>query len=217
MLAYHAYLRGDPSNRRLLLSPIRFDAAGWPVVERPAGPATRAAPAAFGFGAALDAGWQWPARRRPAAQITRGSQVRGPGSLARQTGTTRFSATATLTARRGSARAGLAVMAQGGNAVGVELRGGRATAWRSDDGRLSTMGSRRLPPGPPVSGTWRLVLRVSVGDRVRLAVGMRGRWLPVGPPEPPPRWAGGAYAGLRVSGPAGARADFDSLAIHPRH
>jgi hypothetical protein len=58
-------------------------------------------------------------------------------------------------------------------------------------------------------------LRVSVGSRVRLAVRVRGLWRAVGAPQPLPRWAGGAHAGLSVRGPAGARAQFDSLAIDP--
>ena len=93
-------------------------------------------------------------------------------------------------------------MAQGGNAVGMELRGGRATVWRSDDGRRTALGSRRLPPGRPVADAGRVELRVSVGEHVRLAVHVRGRWLAVGAPQPLPRWAGGAYAGVSVRGPA---------------
>jgi beta-xylosidase len=37
VVAYHAYLRGDPSNRQLLVAPLDFDAAGWPVVGGAAG------------------------------------------------------------------------------------------------------------------------------------------------------------------------------------
>ena len=73
-----------------------------------------------------------------------------------------------------------------------------------------------LPPGRPVSGAGKLELRVSVGRNVRLAVRVRGRWVAVGSPQPLPRWAGGAHAGLSVSGPGRARAQFDSLTIDPR-
>jgi hypothetical protein len=51
---------------------------------------------------------------------------------------------------------------------------------------------------------------------VRLAVRVNGSWRGVGAPQPLPRWAGGAHAGLSVGGPRGARAQFDSLAIAPR-
>jgi hypothetical protein len=148
--------------------------------------------------------------------VAAGRLLLGPGALTRQTGTTRFTATAVVAARDGSARPGLAVMAQHGNAVGVELRGGSAAAWRSDEGHRRAAGSVRLPPGRPVVAAGPMELRVAVGARVRLAVRVRGRWMAVGDPQPLPRWAGGAHAGLSVGGPADTRAEFDSLSIDPR-
>jgi xylan 1,4-beta-xylosidase len=215
IVAYHAYLGGDPSNRQLLVAPLHFDAAGWPVVAgaggRPAGPTAER----FDFDAGLGTGWEWPSGPVPAARVSAGRLRLGPGALTRQTGTDRFSATAVVAARDASARAGIAVMAQHGNAVGVELRVGRATAWRSVEGHRSGAGSLRLPPGRPVAGA-AMELRVSVGSRVRLAVRVRGGWHAVGAPQPLPRWAGGAHAGLSVRGPARTRAEFDSLEIDPR-
>jgi xylan 1,4-beta-xylosidase len=216
LLAYHAYVRGDASNRQLLIAPLSIDAAGWPVVGPVHDPATEPQAARFGFDDRLGTGWEWPAGPAPSARVAAGRLVLGPGALTRQTGTARFTATAVVTARDGSARPGLAVMAQHGNAVGVELRAGRAAAWRSDEGHRTRAGWVRLPPGRPVAGAGQMELRVSVGERVRLAVRVRGRWLAVGGPQPLPRWAGGAHAGLHVGGPAGVRAQFDSLSIDPR-
>jgi GH43 family beta-xylosidase len=216
VLAYHAYVPGDLSNRQLLVAPLSFDAAGWPVVGPVRDPAAEPRAARFGFDVRLDTGWEWPAGPAPAARVSGGRLVLGPGALARQTGTTRFTATAAVTARDESASPGLAVMAQHGNAVGVELRGGRAAVWRSQEGHRTEAGSLRLQPGRPVAGAGQMELRVSVGESVMLAVRVRGRWLRVGAPQPLPRWAGGAHAGLSVSGPAGARAQFDSLSIDPR-
>jgi xylan 1,4-beta-xylosidase len=216
VLAYHAYVRGDSSNRQLFVAPVSFDAAGWPVVDPVEDPPTRPRGARFGFDDQLGAGWEWPAGPAPAARVAAGRLVLGPGALARQTGTTRFTATAVVTAREASARPGLAVMAQGGNAVGVELRAGRAAVWRSEEGRRTEAGSVGLPAGRPVVDGGRIELRVSVGARVRLAVRVGRRWREVGRRQPLPRWAGGAHAGLHVSGPAEARARFESLAIEPR-
>jgi xylan 1,4-beta-xylosidase len=216
VVAYHAYVRGDPSNRQLFLAPLSFDAAGWPVVGRTEGAAAGPEAERFGFGAGLGTGWEWPPGPSPTARVSHGRLVLGPGALTRQTGTTRFTATAVVGAREGAARPGLAVMAQHGNAVGVELRRGRAAVWRSEEGRRTQAGSLRLPPGRPVAGAGELELRVSVGRNVKLAVRARGRWLAVGRPQPLPRWAGGAHAGLSVSGPGRARAQFDSLSIEPR-
>jgi xylan 1,4-beta-xylosidase len=216
VLAYHAYVRGDPSNRQLLMAPLRFDAAGWPVVSGLGAPPAEPEASRFEFDSGLETGWEWPSGPPPAARVASGRLVLGPGALTRQTGTTRFTATAVVSARDGAARPGLAVMAQHRNAVGVELQQGRAAAWRSVEGRRSEAASLRLPPGRPVVAAGPLELRVSVGRRVRLAVRVRGGWRAVGRPQPLPRWDGGAHAGLSVAGPAAARAEFDSLSIDPR-
>ena len=216
VLAYHAYVRGDPSNRQLLLAPLSFDAAGWPVVGPAEDPSPQPQAARFGFDDRLGSGWEWPAGPAPAARVAAGRLVLGPGALTRQTGTARFTTTAVVTAHGASARPGLAVMAQHGNAVGIEFWAGRAGVWRSDEGHRTEVGAVRLPPGRPVPGAGQMELRVSAGERVRLALRVRGRWLAVGRAQPLPRWAGGAHAGLHVSGPAGARAQFDSLSIEPR-
>ena len=227
LLAYHAYVRGDPSNRQLLVAPIRFDAAGWPQVTPPQRvipepPATR-----FEFGAGLTPGWSWPSGPAPAHGIHAGKLVLGRGTLARQTGTTRFSARTLVTERRHAARPALALMASDGNTIAIELRGNQAVAWRRDDGRLTRLGSVPLPvrdraqplpargrprPDPP-DGT---ELRLTVGSAVELAARSGGPWRPVAGRQPLPRWAGGAHVGLRVAGPAAARAEFDSLWIDPR-
>jgi hypothetical protein len=100
-------------------------------------------------------------------------------------------------------------MSSDGNSVTVELRGEHAVAWRRDDNRLARLGSM------PVRR--RLVeLRVHVGQTVRLAARAGGRWRAVGGLQPLPRWAGGAHVALRVGGPPGARAEFESLSIDPR-
>jgi xylan 1,4-beta-xylosidase len=210
VLAFHAYVHGDSSNRQLLTAPLSFDVAGWPRVARPGRVVSRPPTERFGFGAELSPGWEWPAPGpAPSTRVEEGRLVLGRGMLTRQTGTTRFSARTVVAERSRAARPGLAVMSSDGNAVTVELRGGRAVAWRRDENRLALLGSvpvkERLPE-----------LRVDVARTVRLAVRAGTRWRTVGGLQPPPRWAGGAHVALRVGGPAGARAQFDSLSIDPR-
>jgi xylan 1,4-beta-xylosidase len=210
LLAYHAYVRGDPSNRRLQIDPIGFDAAGWPRVERERAPVPRPPGVRYGFNAPLSLGWEWPAGRRPAARVASGRLVLGRGALARQVGTSRFTATAVLSRRGEGARPGLAVMGSEGNTVGIELRGRRAVAWRSDDGVRSDAGTLPLRRGRQVG------LRVAVGSRVTVAVRTGGRWRRVGGRLHLPRWASGARAALTMDGAPRARAEVDSLALVPR-
>jgi xylan 1,4-beta-xylosidase len=211
LLAYHAYVRGDPSNRQMFLSPLRFDVQGWPqVAQYPTRVAKRFRGSTSGI-----ATWQWPAGPRPEFSTSRAGIVLRKGTVARQTGTTRFSADTAVPVADREARPGLAVTGSEGNAVGVELRGARAVAWSSVNGRRRITGRLRLPPGRPVAEAGRIRLRVAAGGRVTTAIRFRGRWRAVGRPQPLPRWASGARLALTVGAPGGV-ARFGSPAIRPR-
>jgi xylan 1,4-beta-xylosidase len=221
--AYHAYVRGDPGDRQLLVAPLQFDVEGWPRVSSAPGLAALPAAARYDFASELGEGWEWPVGPRPAAEVKDGRLVLGPGALGRQTGSVTFTATAVVAARRGGARPGLAVMSADGNEVGIQLRGGGAvTVWRSVEGRRATILDRAPYRDPkqdrahPHCCRSPVELRVSVGAHVRLAVRAGGRWRAVGGPQPLPRWASGPRAALTVAGPPGARAEFESLSIEPR-
>ena len=214
-LAYHAYVRGDPSNRQLFLAPLRFDVEGWPEVGPPRGAATGPTRSSFQFRAGLGTGWSWPASTRPRTSVSRGLLALGRGALTRQTGTTRFSANTVVGAADRRARPGLAVTGSEGNAVGIELRGAQVVAWRSVDGRRTDVGRARLQPGRPLVGGSRLALRVAAGDVVRVAFRFRGRWHAVGAAQPAPRWASGARVALTARAAPRQPAHFDSLAIRP--
>jgi xylan 1,4-beta-xylosidase len=206
LLAYHAYVRGDPSDRQVFVAPLRFDVEGWPVLDP--------RHAARG-GMAPEPSWQWPAGPRPEFSTSGAGIVLRKGAVARQTGTTRFTATTAVPVADREARPGLAVTGSEGNAVGVELRGARAVSWSSVNGRRRITGRLRLPPGRPVAEAGRIRLRVATGDRVTTAIRFRGRWRVVGRPQPPPRWASGARLALTVGAP-GRAARFGSPAIRPR-
>jgi hypothetical protein len=211
LLAYHAYARNDSANRRLVIAPLGFDAEGWPVVSGAGHASTPATPVSFDFESArLGQGWQWPVGLRPAVRVGGGAAELGAGVLARQAGTASFSARTAVTSRRRGARPGLALMASAENGIGVELRGRQALAWRVDDGRRAELGRA------PVGGAGRVELRADMGASVRLAVRTRGGWRMLAGGQPPPRWTSGPRVGLRVSGPAAARASFDGLWIRSR-
>jgi hypothetical protein len=211
LLAYHAYARSDPANRRLLIAPLGFDAAGWPVVGAGARSDASGTPARFDFESTrLGQGWQWPVGLRPPARATGGALELGTGVLAQQAGTAAFSARTVVTSRRRGARPGLAVMASAANAIGVELRGRDALAWRVDDGRRTQLGRLR------VGRAERVELRVGMGANLQLAVRARHDWRALGGEQPPLRWTSGPRVALRVSGPPPARASFDGLWISPR-
>jgi hypothetical protein len=209
--AYHAYARGDSGNRRLLVAPLRFDAAGWPALDRVRQRVLRPPTRLFGFDGRLGGGWEWPVGLRPRSAVAGGALELGPGALARRADTSRFAAGTEVVSTAAGSRPGLAVMASDEIGVGIELREGRAIAWRRDGGRRRIVGTR---PVPRVAETR---LRVRVAARVLLAVrGGTGGWRRVGPPQPPPRWRSGPRVALTVGGGRAARASFASLGIVPR-
>jgi hypothetical protein len=209
-LVYHAYARGDPANRRLVVAPLVFDAAGWPAVGRVRQTVVAPRGRRYGFGHALGGDWEWPAGPRPRMGLVGGALVLGPGALAQRANGSRFAARTEVVTRRGGARPGLAVMVSNLDGVGVELRGSKAVAWRVADGRRTLVGSVR-------AGSARL-LRVTLHGRVRLAVRSSdrgGRWRAVGEPQELPRWSAPRVA-LTVGGGRAARAAFDWLQVEPR-
>ena len=211
LLAYHAYARGDPANRQFLIAPLRFDAKGWPSVGPAINRGAGAAPAYFDFaGAGLGQGWQWPVGPRPAARAVHGELRLGRGVFAQRADTATFTARTVVTGGRRGARPGLAVMASADNAIGVEVRGGRAFAWRADDGRVTRLGNVR------VASRRGAELRVTVGRSIRVAVRGQHAWRRVAPAQPPPSWTSGPRVALRVTGSPTARASFDGLWIDPR-
>ena len=161
--------RGDPSNRQLFIdqAPVRRGrvagrrrAAGRRPPRRPRSPAGNGRPA-----------------RGPISRATSAQLVLGTGTIARQTGTTRF-----------SARHGARHRRQGGPAEpcrdGLRGKRRRDRAARGEGGGVGDgcgtsqdhrHGARSRPAGPsPPRG--RVRLRVTVGGRVRVAMRFRGRW-----------------------------------------
>jgi GH43 family beta-xylosidase len=210
LLAYHAYVRGDPSNRQMFLTRLRFDVAGWPRTGKHSIRVSRRF-----RGSAPGSGWEWPAGPRPSFSTVRGGLLLGAGTVARQTGTTRFTADTVIGVAERGALPGLAVTGSEGNAVGIELRRSKVVAWRSVQGHRRITGRVRLPPGRPVAGRGRIRLRVVAGEHVRVAARVRGRWRRVGSPQPPPRWASGARIALSVRAPRHT-VRFEAPAITPR-
>jgi len=215
LLAHHAYVRGDPANRRLLITQLRFGADGWPEPSGEVPVVGAATPSVERFlGNGLGQDWQWPLGARPTAALRRGRLVLGPGAVGRQARTDSFVAETDVAWRRGGARPGLAVMASRSNAVGVELRDRRAVAWRRLDGRLTSAVSRRITPRRGVGGRG-VALRIVSGPTVRVEVRPRRRWISIGGEHEPPRWTSGPRVALRVSGEPKARAAFEKLVIRP--
>ena len=177
-------------DRQLFLGRLRFGVDGWPAVAHPKRVSRRLRESAF-----ATAGWQWPAGPRPMFSTSGDGIVLRKGAVARQTGTTRFSANTAVPVADREARPGLAVTGLEGNAVGVELRGTRAVAWASVNGRRRITGRLRLPRRTP-----------RCRSRADTAACGGGRQGDDGDPVPRPlarRWAPSAATALGERRPGG--------------
>ena len=211
VFAYHAYARGDPANRHMLIARLDFGHDGWPELSDTGARRVNPPVERIKFHRdSLGQGWQWHVGLRPAVTVERGRLVLGPGVLARQAATTSLRAEVVVGESRRGALPGLAVMSSPANGVGVELRDGRAVAWHAQSGRVEETGVVR------VGHARRVALRVAVGQAAQVSVRSDGRWTPVGERQPSPRWTGGPRVALRVTGPPGGRVAYEALRITPR-
>jgi xylan 1,4-beta-xylosidase len=237
-LLYHAYTReGDLDvGRELLLDRLDWGPDGWPVVNFGRGPsdvapsplgaaqARRPEPFTDDFGARfLTAGWQWDVAR-PAMQVDprRGGRLwlgtvrRGsrpiPGVVGRQPGEPAYVAETVVGGRTPRASAGLAAYVDGAHALGIEVQGRRAVAWR-------TMGGQAVPLASRPIGRNRFVplrIRAIGGDAFAFEVGLPQGWVGVGAPRyQAPPWRGGTRVVLRVAGTRRSRAAFERFFLGP--
>ncbi len=230
-LLYHAYspLR---IGRQVLLDRFAWGSDGWPEVGEHGTPSVRAAspvgaaqqrrPLPFSdvFRARfLTAGWNWlGGRPRLELHRRRGGRLwmapprgRREGMVGRQPGSAGWQAATVVGTRRGGATAGIAALADPAHALGVELRGSRAVAWRRDGPVRADLGS--VPVGK--SGTVHLRMRSAPEGGYSFEARTGSAWVPVAGPFPAPRWAGEARVVLRVTGGHAARAAFEGFTFGP--
>jgi beta-xylosidase len=202
-LLHHAYRSDDLFDRRrsALLDRIDIGADGWPTIAGGTGPATTSPAPLGGPGTAagggfadgfqrrtLALGWEWPFFAVPDARPEHGAlrlacraRTGAPSFLARQVPVDRFTAVATVAARRGPA-VGLAVHGPGRVLRGIEVRDGRLRAFRADD-RGVLLGAA---VGAPAGTRIRLLVNATPDGTVALyAAPARGAFVRVdgGPAE----------------------------------
>lgn len=232
-LLYHAYSTlGSAIGRQVLLDRFDWGSDGWPRVGEHGTPSMRA-PSPFGaaqqrrpvpfsdvFRARyLTAGWNWLGAR-PRLELHRGRggrlwmappRGRREGMVGRQPGSGAWQAATVVGARRGGATAGIAALADPSHALGVELRGSRAVAWRRDGPVSADLGS------VPVAkrGSVRLRMRAGPSGGYSFEAGTGSAWVQVAGPFPAPGWAYETRVVLRVAGGRAARAAFEGFTLGP--
>lgn len=231
-LLYHAY-SADPLSpgRQVLLDRVVWDADGWPVVatgvpsahaSSPLGAQQQPRPQLFTDdfrGRFLTAGWNWTSTHRPVMHVSgrRGGRLwlsppRGEKEavVARQPGVATWVAEADVGSRRHGVP-GIGAFADGAHALGLEVRGGRAVAWRREGSTILTLGS--VPIGRPRFVTLRVTAEPGVQYSFEVRTG--GGWTRVAGPYPAPAWPAETRVMLHVGGGRRARAAFERFSLGP--
>jgi len=237
---YHAYHAKDNvyPGRQGLLDTFTWAEDGWPKFENPSPAVTASAPLGNEEGqttvllsddfnaSSLLPVWQWPvsqSARQGKTGIGEGklklsTQPEKIGKvLAQRTTSGDYTATAIIDAasvKAGSA-AGLAVIGDPDNAIGISLVGGKLNLWQVKEGKQTKAAEASAPVNAPVH----LRLSAQNGDQFTFAWSPDGQnWSDLKTAQPLngdylPPWDRGVRVGLVAKGPAGASVTFDSFSI----
>jgi xylan 1,4-beta-xylosidase len=217
-LLYHAYSATNSifTGREALLDEVTFAPSQWPAINQGRGPGTGGI-SPFGRAQSihpdfvdrfdqLQPGWQWPQDREPAYTCAKGSLMLRSGSqdafMARSSMAGDYSATVSLDTQSVPAGtlAGIAVIGDAGNAIGLGLRDSQLVLWRRAQGK-----QREMAEGPQIKSQ-RVSLRIeATGGRLfKFSANTgKGPWTHVGESQDGtslPPWDRSLRVGLNVFG-----------------
>ena len=238
---YHAYSTTGSVfvGREALLDEVTFGAAGWPVINGGQGPSV-AAVSPFGVAQRkaetsftanfsekkLRADWQWPPSRQPDFYLQNGKlRLAAHGRptnfltavLARSTTATDYSATTVVETKslRPGGNAGLCVLGDMDNAVGLAVSSEKTIMWRRERGTVRQVLAQERPAGEKIF----LRLTVRQGFRIQFSASSHGvKWISLVEPseakELPP-WDRSVRVALTAGGAPEAVGVFESFVIAP--
>jgi xylan 1,4-beta-xylosidase len=244
-LLYHAYHPEDfvYVGRQALLDEVSWEKDGWPMINDGKGPRKRAdAPVSvaerneeYAFSdeftrPRLAPGWVWPQANEPVVRIqaARGGRLllapaSGRGDdpvgaiVGRATTVGDYVATTVVDTRgmREGALAGLAVVGDSENAIGVAVGGGKVRLWRREKNEHKIVETEDAPKSPLVY----IRMTARDGEDFQFAISGDGKdWDDVGGElegKYLPPWDRGVRVALTAGGTAGAVGKFDWLRIEP--
>jgi len=240
-LLYHAYSTSTSvyTGREAMLDEVKFGTDDWPTINSGRGPSAKS-PSPFRapqkkrealsfydhfIGDKLNPGWQWPQDKEPDYKVSVSHLVLSghPGHptnelaavLARSTLTGDYKSTAEIEAGQlqPGVSAGLAVIGDGHNALGLAVGDGKLTVWSREKGGLKV----HLQADAPKSE--KVFLRVTAVNGVDFHFESSpdgSTWTPIGENLTGislPPWDRSMRLALTVEGPDAASAQFDSFRI----
>jgi len=223
---YHAYSQqgGIFVGRQALLREFRFTDDGWIAFEREATPAASTA----GLfrddfnGAVLSTAWNWSVFRRPVVQLRKGqlqltAQPDKFGDfVGHRTLSPNYTAQATVVPQANGVQAGLAIIGDDDNAVGVSVQDGQVRVWKLEKGKEQSLGTAQAGNASAVT----LLAKVENGSQISFSYSTdNGKsFTPVGDRSIDgaylPPWDRALRVGLTAKGTAGQTAQFDSFTLN---
>jgi xylan 1,4-beta-xylosidase len=240
-LLYHAYATSTSvyTGREAMLDEVKFGGDGWPTINSGRGPSVKA-PSPFGarqqkrealsfydhfIGSKLHPGWQWPQDKEPVYKVEVSHLILSghpdhptnelAAVLARSTLTGDYKSTAEIESGKlePGVSAGLAVIGDAHNALGLAVGDGKLTLWSRDKKGLTVSTQVDAPTAPKVF--LRVTARNGVDFHFDVSVDA-ATWTPVGQNLTGmslPPWDRSIRLALTVDGPGAASAEFDSFRI----
>ncbi|GAB3909987.1 family 43 glycosylhydrolase [Larkinella knui] len=222
---YHAYSQqgGVFVGRQALLREFRFTNDGWIAFERTANPATSVAGSTKDDfnGSALSTAWNWSVFRPPVVQVRQGqlqltARPDHVGAyIGHRTISPNYTARTTVTPEQPGAWAGLAVIGDDENAVGVAVQGGQVRVWKLEKGKEQALGTAQIGKVPRVT----LLAKVQNGSGISFSYSTDGSsFVPVGERAIDgsylPPWDRALRVGLTAKGTTGQTAQFDDFTLN---
>jgi beta-xylosidase len=241
-LLHHAYPapNGIFTGREGMLEEVIFATNDWPTINQGYGPVIRGdSPQGSAQShddlaflddfkrPALRLGWQWPQDRQPKYALTHGQLILYGAAqsrpealaavLAHSAITADYTATTVIDTAHLAAEtsAGLAVVGDEQNAVGLSIGKAGLVLWRRDRGHYQSLAQTNAPAG----STLRLRLQVAQGNQFHFTASADGKhWQPVGEGSLAnnlPPWDRSVRVALTVEGTDAPEARFNSFRLVP--
>lgn len=221
---YHAYSEqgGIFVGRQVLLREFRFTNDGWIAFERTAKPAASVAGKVKDDfnGSNLSTAWNWSVFRQPAIRVAKGQLLltaqpdKFGDYIGHRTLSPNYTAQTTVLPGQQRPLAGLAIIGDDDNAIGVSIQQGQVRVWKLEKGKEQSLGTAQIGDASRVT----LLAKVQNGNSVSFSYSTDGQsFTPVGERSIDgtylPPWDRAVRVGLTVRGPASQVAQFDDFTL----
>ncbi|ADB38655.1 family 43 glycosylhydrolase [Spirosoma linguale] len=225
---YHAYSQqgGVFVGRQVLLREFRFTDNGWIDFESTAKPmASMPGNITYDFNDDnLPKAWNWSVFRQPVTHLRKGQlQINAQPDkfgdyIGHRTTSPNYTAQTTILTEKQEALAGLAIIGDDDNAIGISLQGTQLYVWKLEKGKEQSLGKAQIEAASRV----KLLIKVQNGSSLSFSYSTDGTtFKPIGERSIDgsylPPWDRALRVGLTAKGPNSRVALFDDFTLNSGH